>query len=36
MNPLNGIRLNKFIHDMLPTALIWQSKVIMIITDSLR
>ena len=26
MNPMNGIRGNKFIHEMLPTALICQSK----------
>ena len=26
MNPVNGIRRNKFIHEMLPTALICQSK----------
>ena len=26
MNPVNGIRGNKYIHQMLPTALICQSK----------
>ena len=26
MNLMNGIRGNKFIHEMLPTALIYQSK----------
>ena len=26
MNPMNGIRVNKFIHEMLPTALSCQSQ----------
>ena len=29
MTPVNGIHGNKFIHEMLPTALICQSKVLM-------
>ena len=34
MNPVNGIRRNKFIHEMLPTALIGQSKVTKVLMQS--
>ena len=34
MNPMNGIRGNKFIHEMLPTALICQSKATKVLMQS--